>query len=492
MNDSLYKNGYVVLENFFTQRQIDFFMNQVVEAKLNNDLTLGKDADANTDLHPMSWNVNSHPVWQNTLYSVLPQVSKVTDEILVPTYSYQRTYIKGAEMSHHTDWPWCQISITVNIGQSHPYPLYVTDFQTGKYVKINQKPGDALLYMGYNTSHHRKKFEGDFYSQLFLHYIIDNNEMQQYKRFDEEIFNFELKENMEKVFYTDGVKKIKNEKFSYNIKEEDKNKIIPYQAKMMRSTNRNPRIDINDFGTDISLRGGQYKTKQLYHFMDSIHQTKNSLEPKFCNDLIDLYEDYAERGDVFHGMTHRGLDNDYKNTGEMNLMDVPEGKDFTKTLQSVSDHCIMMYIRKFGLMEHYDPFEITAGGAYYPMWEVHKYEKGIGHYEAWHTEGANLYEYGNRIFVSMFYLNDVEEGGRTVFPFTGNGIKCEEGKHLAFPCYWPYVHYAQTPLSSDKYIITTWLQSVWPEEYQENFVRTEGHDKDKDIRKTKFIWDKGG
>ena len=189
--NSLYKNGYVVLENFFTQRQIDFFMNQVVEAKLNNDLTLGKDADANTDLHPMSWNVNSHPVWQNTLYSVLPQVSKVTDEILVPTYSYQRTYIKGAEMSHHTDWPWCQISITVNIGQSHPYPLYVTDFQTKKYVKINQKPGDALLYMGYNTSHHRKKFEGDFYSQLFLHYIIDNNEMQQYKRFDEEIFNFE-------------------------------------------------------------------------------------------------------------------------------------------------------------------------------------------------------------------------------------------------------------------------------------------------------------
>ena len=29
-------------------------------------------------------------------------------------------------------------------------------------------------------------------------------------------------------------------------------------------------------------------------------------------------------------------------------------------------------------------------------------------------------------------------------------------------------------------------------EYQENFVRTEGHDKDKDIIKTKFIWDKGG
>ena len=41
MNDSLYKIGYFVLEKLFTQRQIDFFMNQVVEAKLNNDLTLG-------------------------------------------------------------------------------------------------------------------------------------------------------------------------------------------------------------------------------------------------------------------------------------------------------------------------------------------------------------------------------------------------------------------------------------------------------------------
>ena len=91
----------------------------------------------------------------------------------------------------------------------------------------------------------------------------------------------------------------------------------------------------------------------------------------------------------------------------------------------------------------------------------------------------------------MYYLNDVEEGGRTVFPFTGNGIKCEEGKHLSFPCYWPYVHYAETPKSDDKYIITTWLQNIWPEEYQQNFVETDGHEKKKDVRKTKFLWEKG-
>ena len=49
------------------------------------------------------------------------------------------------------------------------------------------------------------------------------------------------------------------------------------------------------------------------------------------------------------------------------------------------------------------------------LWEIHKYEKGVGHYESWHVEGSHRLEYGNRMFVSMFYLNDVEEGGRTVF-----------------------------------------------------------------------------
>ena len=85
-------------------------------------------------------------------------------------------------MSHHTDWPWCQISLTVNIGQSHSYPLFVTDMQTKKSIEIIQEPGDAVFYLGHNISHYRNKFEGDWYSQLFLHYVIDNATMKQYER----------------------------------------------------------------------------------------------------------------------------------------------------------------------------------------------------------------------------------------------------------------------------------------------------------------------
>ena len=176
--------------------------------------------------------------------------------------------------------------------------------------------------------------------------------------------------------------------------------------------------------------------------------------------MIDYYEDAANKGSARHGLTHAGLDNDLKNTGEINLLDFDDTEKYVEVLRKVSDDCITEYVTKFGLLTHYEPHELYTGGTYYPMWEIHKYDKGFGHYEAWHTEGSHFYEFGNRMFVSMFYLNDVEYGGRTVFPYSRGTIKAEEKKHLSFPCSKPYVHYAQTPESDDKYIVTTWLQKM--------------------------------
>lgn len=495
MNNSLFENGYVVLENFFTQPQTDFFMKQVVESISSEEMILGGEPglNKNESMHPMTWNVNSLPVWQNTLYNVLPRVEKVTDEQLIPTYSFQRVYLKGATMAHHTDWPWCQISLTINLGQSHSYPIYVTSLKTKESVEFIQKPGDAILYLGHNISHYRNEFEGDWYSQLFLHYVIDNETMEQYSRFDKDIFNFQLSDKMDDTFYTKKVKDMQKKGFdSPDMKEDMKDNIIPLEeGKMFRTTSK-PRLDLFDHRPDVSLHGGQYKTKQAEHFMDSVHQTLDALTPDFCKELIDLYDNYAKENKVKHGLTHRGLDNQYKNTGELDLLHLPkeESGKYIENLEKISDHCIAQYVRKFGLQQHFDSNELFSGGFYYPIWEIHKYEKGTGHYEAWHTEGSHLYDYGNRMFVSMFYLNDVEEGGRTVFPYSSSAIKCQTGKHLSFPCSWPYVHYAQMPISDDKYIVTTWMQKVWPDSYMNQFVQTTGHKKQDDYRKTKFIYEK--
>tara|TARA_B100000902_G_scaffold101940_1_gene104316 strand:+ start:5158 stop:6630 length:1473 start_codon:yes stop_codon:yes gene_type:complete len=480
MIDQLYVHGFYVVKDFFSKKQADYFLYQSVETIQNQEVYFGGDEDPE-HVHPMTYNVNGHPIWENLLYSKVKEVEDIVEEKLIPTYSYQRTYLKGAAMNHHKDWPWCQISLTINLGQSDPYPIFVTDLKTKKSVKVIQEPGDAIFYLGYNISHYRNKFKGDWYSQLFLHYVIDNKEMANNKRFDGDKFVYVFGEEFKDILYSDKTEKVKNVK--YKMDQKKKNITEPIDPQMFKSTRRtNPDLKIENLKTDIHMEGGQYNAKPIEHFMDSVHITKGAIPKNICQELIDLYEKYAKDRSVYAGMTFGGIDKNVKDTGELDLCLIPEGEKYIKGLTITSDHCINNYVRKYGMLQHYDPNEINIQGRYYPMWEIHKYEKGVGHYEAWHTEGSHLYEYGNRIFTSMFYLNDVKDGGRTVFPFTRKGIKCEEGKHLAFPTSFPYVHYAETPVSDDKYILTTWYQAVWPENYMRDFVVHEKPTKNDDIK----------
>ena len=57
MNDKLYENGYVVLENFFTDKQVEFFMTQTVESIANKEMVLGKDMLDGESVHPMTWKI---------------------------------------------------------------------------------------------------------------------------------------------------------------------------------------------------------------------------------------------------------------------------------------------------------------------------------------------------------------------------------------------------------------------------------------------------
>ena len=63
------------------------------------------------------------------------------------------------------------------------------------------------------------------------------------------------------------------------------------------------------------------------------------------------------------------------------------------------------------------------------------------------------------MFVVMYYLNNVDKGGHTLFLLNDMKVKPTRGTFLVWPAGWPYVHSAETPLSNDKYIITTWLNA---------------------------------
>lgn len=105
----------------------------------------------------------------NTLLGLMcDRVSKEAGRKLLPTYTYCRIYTEGNELVPHRDRPSCEWSVTINLAQSDPWPIYMD----GK--EIIQKVGDGALYQGCEVYHWRKPFKGREYVQVFLHYVDAN------------------------------------------------------------------------------------------------------------------------------------------------------------------------------------------------------------------------------------------------------------------------------------------------------------------------------
>ena len=99
---------------------------------------------------------------------------------LYPTYYYGRTYLRGADMFAHKDRGACQNSLTMNLGQSHTFPFCI-EKENGEYEEIDLQPGDAVIYRGCEWNHYRPVFEGDWYTQIFLHWVDGSPKNNEYR-----------------------------------------------------------------------------------------------------------------------------------------------------------------------------------------------------------------------------------------------------------------------------------------------------------------------
>jgi hypothetical protein len=124
------------------------------------------------------------------LKQLKPKVEKITKTKLYETYSYMRIYNEGDELKKHKDRTSCKISTTINLG-GEIWPIFIqTDPNQGSknlsnenekiknYIpgtkkgdKVILKPGDMLVYRGFDLEHWREPLKKGRCSQLFLHYM---------------------------------------------------------------------------------------------------------------------------------------------------------------------------------------------------------------------------------------------------------------------------------------------------------------------------------
>ena len=89
-----------------------------------------------------------------------------------------------------------------------------------------------------------------------------------------------------------------------------------------------------------------------------------------------------------------------------------------------------------------------------------KYQKNEGNYKYWHSEifpqqGHN--DALHRTLLILLYLNDVEEGGETDFYYQNKSIKPKAGSMIIAPCGFTHTHRGNIPISSNKYVLTSWV-----------------------------------
>ncbi len=208
----------------------------------------------------------------------------------------------------------------------------------------------------------------------------------------------------------------------------------------------------------------------LNKFEETIGVYPNALSKSFCRDLINAFESSEASSLKSQGETVNGYDPKYKDTLDTDLCSHPIFERFVTEITFASNDCIENYIWKWDDRNNpvFNSNTLFGAGTHYPIWNMQKYEKGKGHYNSAHVESnaGDTPDVGRpyRILTSMFYLNDVEEGGETKFPYSNLSIKPRAGTFLCWPAGWPWVHLGATPKSNDKFIVTSWLQGDWAKE----------------------------
>jgi hypothetical protein len=185
----------------------------------------------------------------------------------------------------------------------------------------------------------------------------------------------------------------------------------------------------------------------MVNLNDLIQIYDNALPKELCDVLIELYEtnpDYHERVDNFK----RPAFNQFNFTGAI---------QYNKDVEELHRK-LMLEVHRFmyQYMQHVDRrcFPKTYG---FEELRIKKYNNdGVDMF----MPHVDVMDYmTSRRYLSFFwYLNDVEEGGETVF--TDLTIKPEAGKLVIFPPLWMFPHEGKPPISNVKYLLSTYLHYV--------------------------------
>ena len=192
MNKQLEQNNFIFIPNFISVDKADQISSNFNKFCRENNISGDSQVTSSFALY-------NFIDFLELLCDKTPEISKHIGEYVLPTYSYARVYKNGAELLKHKDRAACEISLTVHLDGDKDWPIFVKK-PNDEQVSISLKVGDALLYLGREAEHWREPFDGEHYTQVFLHYVKSRGK-NNYAFFDRE-----ASERLINIPITQGVK----------------------------------------------------------------------------------------------------------------------------------------------------------------------------------------------------------------------------------------------------------------------------------------------
>ena len=174
-----------------------------------------------------------------------------------------------------------------------------------------------------------------------------------------------------------------------------------------------------------------------------------------CDSILKMFDDAHDRGLTFAGQSGAmgQARPEIKASTDFWLNDCdklgPPEKYRWPEYQAELNGFIDIYLDKYKFFEYGGMFTSRH------LPQIQHYKPGEG-YHKWHIDGAQMNSC-DRAMVYMTYLNDVTEGGGTMFYHQNVTTKAVKGKTLIFPAGYTHLHKGEISETQHKYILTGWI-----------------------------------
>jgi prolyl 4-hydroxylase len=177
---------------------------------------------------------------------------------------------------------------------------------------------------------------------------------------------------------------------------------------------------------------------------DLIHVHPNSLEDQICDYLINFFEENTNH--------HERIDNNKRpNFTQLNLTEVHQ---LDENLENIHNYIVQKVIHHRDLYYEYVDERVFPTSHAFEQLRIKKYEpNGVDQFDT-HVDVID-YDSAKRYLSFMWYLNDVNDGGKTLFK--DYSITPKKGTLLVFPPLWMYPHKGEPPTDGSKYLLSTYL-----------------------------------